>query len=147
MKTKILHGIGGLDYIEIRQVPFRTSHDKSIGDVVAIDLGSLERLVASELIRQRVPIRGKEVHFLRKALGMSMEKFAGSLGLTAASILKWEKASTKRLALVNEFAVRGFVAERLKTVAPVNFSDLNESTESPRKTIINWKPTAKSKAA
>ncbi len=147
MKTKKLHGIGGLDYVEIRQVPMRTNADKSIGDVITADMGDLERLVASEIIRQRIPVRGKEVLFLRKALGMSMEKFAGHLGLTAASILKWERASVKRLALVNEFAVRGFVAERLKMSTPVKFSDLNEAAESPRKMIATWKSSEKEKAA
>lgn len=147
MKTKTLHGIGGLDYVEIRQVPIRTSSDKSIGDIITADMGEIERLVASEIIRQRIPIRGKEVLFLRKALGMSMEKFAVHLGLTAASILKWERASTKRLALVNEFAVRGFVAERLKFGTPVRFSDLNEMSESPNKLTVTWGAAAKGHAA
>lgn len=147
MKTKSLHGIGGLEYVEIRQVPVRVSADKTIGDIITADMGDLERLVASEIIRQRVPLRGKEVLFLRKSLGMSMEKFAGSLGLTAASILKWERTSGKRLALVNEFAVRGFVAERLKLSTPVMFSDLNETTETPTKLVVTRGAAAKRKAA
>jgi DNA-binding transcriptional regulator YiaG len=147
MKTKTLHGIGGLDYVEIKQVPIRTSVDKNVGDIITANMGEIERLVASEIIRQRVPLRGKEVLFLRKALGMSMEKFAVCLGLTAASILKWERASSKRLALVNEFAVRGFVAERLKLGAAVRFSDLNEMSESPSKLTATWGAVAKGNAA
>lgn len=148
MKTTTLRGIGGLDYVEIKQVPIRTSKDKSIGDVIAANLGELEKLVAAELLRQKVPLRGREVLFLRKALGMSMEKFAVNLGLTAASILKWERTTDKRLALINEFAVRGFVAERLKLDAPVKFSDLSDETETPHKLIADWKAvSAKKKAA
>lgn len=147
MKTKTLHGIGGLDYIEIRHVPVKTSTDKTIGDIITVGMGELERFAASEIIRQALPLRGKEVLFLRKTLGLSMEKFAVSLGLTAASILKWERASSKRLALINEFAVRGFVAERLKLNTPVMFSDLTEMTSSPAKVIVTFGTATKHKAA
>lgn len=138
MRTTTLKGISGLYYVEIFHVPVRVSKDKTIGEVITANLGDLEKLVARELILQAVPLQGREVQFLRKALGMSMEKFAVHLGLTAASILKWERATDKRLALVNEFAVRGFVAERLKLGSHVKFSDLSDNSETPRKLAIDW---------
>lgn len=147
MKTETLRGIGGLSYIEVRQVPIRTSKDKTVGGIITADMGEIERFVAAEIIRQHLPLRGKEVLFLRKALGLSMEKFAVSLGLTAASILKWERASGKRLALINEFAVRGFVAERLKVKEAVRFSDLSDTTETPKKVVLNWETVTKNEAA
>ena len=146
MKTQTLHGIGGLDYVEIRQVPIRSSKGKLIGDIIAADMGEIERHVAVELIRGRVPLRGKEVLFLRKALGMSMEKFAGHLGLTAASILKWERATGRRLALINEFAVRGFVAERLKLKNLGKFSDVSDTAETPKKLVVAWSAADKEEA-
>jgi DNA-binding transcriptional regulator YiaG len=147
MKTRTLYGIGGLDYVEVRSVPVRSSADKELGDVIVADMGDLERRVSSEIIRQRLPLRGKEVLFLRKALGMSMEKFANHLGLTAASILKWERTSGKRLGLINEFAVRGFIAERLKLDTPVRFSDLSDTTETPAKLVIGWELSSKAKGS
>lgn len=137
----------GLDYVEVKHVPIRVSKDKSIGDVIVPKLGEIEKLVSAEIIRQALPLRGKEVQFLRKALGLSMEKFAVKLGLTAASILKWERATTKRLALVNEFAVRGFVSERLKLGAPVRFSDLSDTSETPKKLVVDWRDAAANRDA
>ena len=147
MKTKTLHGIGGLDYVEVRHVPVRTSKDETIGDVIVANMGELERLVAAEIISQSIPLHGKEVLFLRKALGMSLAKFAAHLSLTAASVMKWERAASKRLALINEFAVRGFVAERLKLITPVKFSDLSDMTETPSKLVVTWSNKTKGKAA
>lgn len=72
----------------------------------------------------RIPLRGKELRFLRKVLGLSYEKFAGPMGLSSATVMKWEKAEEARLHSVNEVAVRVFVAERLSLKVDGAFSKL-----------------------
>ena len=99
-----------LEYIVFKNVPMRSSKH---GDVVDLDLAVLELLAATAVIELRIPLRGKEVRFLRKVLGLSYEKFAGPMDLSAATVMKWERAETDRLHMVNEVAVRTFVAERL----------------------------------
>jgi DNA-binding transcriptional regulator YiaG len=138
MKTMTLKGMGGLHYVEVRQVPYMMSPRKDVGKVIQPDLGEIEKRVASEIIRQQVPLRGQEVNFLRKALGLSMEKFAVSIGLTAASVLKWERTRNKRLAPINEAAVRSLVAEKLGIDIPGKFSSLVGAKESPRKLTVIW---------
>ena len=99
-----------LEYIVFKNVPM---HSSKHGDVIDLDPGVLEMLAAKAVIEARIPLRGKEVRFLRKVLGLSYEKFAGPMDLSAATVMKWEKAEFDRLHLVNEVAVRAFVAERL----------------------------------
>jgi DNA-binding transcriptional regulator YiaG len=59
-----------------------------------IDLpkGVIDKGIAFKLIEDRVPIRGAEVLFLRKALGLSLKDWADKFGLSAAGVLKWERA-------------------------------------------------------
>jgi DNA-binding transcriptional regulator YiaG len=145
MKTMTLKGMGGLQYVEVRQVPYKMSERKDVGRVIQPDLGEIEKRVASEIIKQQVPLRGQEVNFLRKALGLSMDKFAVSIGLTAASVLKWERARAKRLAPINEAAVRSLVAEKLGIDIPGKFSSLVGAGESPRKLTVVWSDSTRTK--
>jgi hypothetical protein len=99
-----------LEYIVFKNVPMRSSDH---GDVVDLDVEVLELLAAKAVVETRVPLRGVEVKFLRKVLGLSLEKFAGPMGLSAATVMKWERQELGRLHAVNEVAVRTYVAERL----------------------------------
>jgi DNA-binding transcriptional regulator YiaG len=109
-RKETLKGFGGLDYLTITGVPIReTAH----GEVIDIPYERLERLVAKAIVKNAVPIRGLEVKFLRKALGLSLGAFAKELELTAPGVLKWEKAAKERLLMPNEAAVRAFAAEKL----------------------------------
>jgi DNA-binding transcriptional regulator YiaG len=130
----VIKGIGGLNYIEIRGVPVRKK--EGIGEVIEVPPIELERFVAAELIKANVPLRGLEVSFLRKVLGMSMDQFARKLGLTAASVFKWERNATRRLARVNEFAVVGLASSELG-ISPPSFADLSPE-DSPRHLTLVW---------
>ena len=61
---------------------------------------------------------------MRKALGLSLEKFANKLGLTSGSVFHWEKAEDQRLTPVNEVAVRSLAAEELDLEISGKFSAL-----------------------
>jgi DNA-binding transcriptional regulator YiaG len=94
------------------------------GPVIDLDPSVLERLAAMAVLKEKIPLRGIEVHFLRKVIGLSMEKFAGRLGLSSGTIFHWEKNELERLSTVNELAVRSFVAEELGIEISGKFSDL-----------------------
>jgi len=83
------------------------------GPIIDLDPSILDKLAAGAIIEQKIPLRGIEVHFLRKVAGLSLERFASKLGLSAGTIFHWEKAKLDRLATVNELAVRSFIAEEL----------------------------------
>ena len=67
---------------------------------------------------------GKEVKFLRKVLGLSLEKFANKMSLSSGTVFHWEKVETERLAPVNEVCVRSLLAEELNIDLQAKFSQL-----------------------
>jgi DNA-binding transcriptional regulator YiaG len=132
-KNAMHYAICGLEYVYLENVPVRqTKH----GPVLDADLSIVERMIAEEIIRQRIPIRGAEVQFLRKALGASMQKFGALLGLSAPAILKWEKARAKRLQPANEVAVRALMAEQLQIALEGKFTVLKGAEHTPERISV-----------
>jgi len=124
------YAICGLDYVDLENVPIRhTAH----GEVVDADPALIERIIAGEIVRQGVPLRGAEVQFLRKTLGLSMARFGKLLGLSAPAILKWERARNQRLLPANEVAVRALLAEQLDLAIEGKFSVLKGLPETPER--------------
>lgn len=89
-----------------------------------------------------MPIRGAEVVFLRKALGMTLSSWAKELGLSAAGIMKWEKDAKKRLSRVNEAAVRAFCAELLSIKLGGKWSELVAHDMTPKKLSLRMHKAA-----
>lgn len=110
-----------LDYITFTGVPLRES---DYGPVIELKPHVLEYLAAKAVIKKRIPLRGKEVRFLRKTIELSLEKFAGKLGLTSGTVFHWEKAEDERLTPINEAAVRALMAEELGLQISGHFSEL-----------------------
>jgi DNA-binding transcriptional regulator YiaG len=128
-RKKLIHyTICGLDYVYLENVPVRQSR---YGDVLAVDVAVVERAIAREIIRQGIPLRGAEVRFLRKCLGMSLEKFGSILGLSAPAILKWERMQDKRLQPINEVAVKAMMAEQLGIELEGKFTLLKGLDKAP----------------
>ena len=128
-----LKGLVGLDYILFKNVPMRQSE---YGPIIDLAPGVLEKLAAQAIIEHRIPIRGKEVKFLRKTLGFSMEKFASKLELTSGAVFKWEKDPDERLHPTNEIVVRAFVAEALGVEIAGKYSVLLGKSEQPEELIL-----------
>jgi DNA-binding transcriptional regulator YiaG len=103
-------GLVPLEYVRFINVPVKKTKS---GDVIALPPHVLEELAAKAVIKERIPLRGREVRFLRKTLGLSLEKFAAKLGLSAGTVLHWERAEDSQLSSMNEAGVRAFVAEEL----------------------------------
>ncbi len=121
MKTKVVKGYYGLEYVTVVLPVGSSKH----GDVIVVDFGEVEVKVARLLIEKRVPLRGKEIKFLRKAIGLSLEKFGAELGVSAPAILKWEREKEdQRLDPINEVAVRALLAEKLGVRITGTFSAL-----------------------
>lgn len=137
MRRKLVHyAICGLDYVYLANVPVRRT---SQGEVIDADPARIEREIACEIVRQGVPIRGAEVQFLRKCLGTSLQKFGTLLGLSAPAILKWERARMKRLAPINEVAVRALMAEMLDIQLEGKFTVLRGNHDIPRQLALGMK--------
>jgi DNA-binding transcriptional regulator YiaG len=116
-----LDGLVALEYIHFLNVPMK---DSKHGPIVDLSPEVLDRLAAKAVIVERVPLRGQEVQFLRKVIGLSLERFANKIGLSSGTVFHWEKASKERLAPVNEAAVRSLLAEELELEISGKFSQL-----------------------
>jgi DNA-binding transcriptional regulator YiaG len=129
-RRTIRYTICGLDYVYLKYVPVKKTRH---GEVLDADPAVIEREIATEIVRQGIPIRGAEVKFLRKSLGLSMERFGMLLGLSPPAILKWEREPQKRLHPTNEVAVRALMAEKLNIVLEGKFTVLKGRAVSPER--------------
>lgn len=139
MKNQTIKGYFDLDYVVLVDVPVRTS---KAGPVIDLDPAIIEKRIAEELILQRVPLKGREVTFLRKVLGLSFEKFGNSFGYTGSGVLKWERHPDKRLDPLVEAAMRSFFAEKLGVKMSGWFHELVGKTESPSSVEVRTKRAA-----
>jgi DNA-binding transcriptional regulator YiaG len=146
LTLKTLKGVGNLDYPEVHGVPM-IEDDMHGEGIHAQVLGEVEQLVASEIIAQRLPLRGAEVAFLRKSLGLSRLEFAKGLGLSDVAVLKWERDPKKRLALINEVAVRAYFAPKFKVKLAGAIDDLVGIESAPKKLVIQYSNKGKRRAA
>ncbi len=125
-----IEGIGSIDYIVFKNVPMRES---KFGPVVELSEKLMENIAAHAIIENRFPIRGKEVLFLRKSIGMSLAQFSEKLGLTAGAVQRWEKEENERLHTINEAAVRALVADALQIDISGKLSELVGIGKTPKR--------------
>lgn len=123
--------IGSREYIIIKSRNKNQSIEKTLEQH-----SDFREKIAIEIIRQNFPIRGAEVSFIRKAIGLSLSKVAGKLELSKPAILKWERKPNERLALVNEVAFRVFIAELLDLEFETKLSCLRSSIEDTVDLIV-----------
>lgn len=134
---KTLKGIGNLAYVEMRHVPMKAY--AGYGDSIdAQVLKEVESQVARAIILKRLPARGQEVEYFRNVFGLSVRDFAQRLGLSHVAVLKWEKAKTKRLDLVNEVALKALVSGLLGLKLPASIESLSGEGESPERLVLEY---------
>ena len=109
-RKTLQYGLCGLEYVFLVNVPVVKDGGEEFIDLPPEEI---DRMIAVQIIRQRVPLRGKEVLFLRKALKMNRNRWAEKLGVTASGIFRWEEAGEKRMSRINEAAIRMLCAEEL----------------------------------
>lgn len=78
-----------------------------------MDDAKLQKLVAIAILENPVPLHGKELAFLRKVTGLSLNKFGRRLGVTSGTIFYWEKATKQKLGPMSTIAVKFLCAEEL----------------------------------
>ena len=132
-KKTIHYRLCGLDYVYLIVPVLKL---KTGEEIIDLPMGVIDRGIAFKIIEERIPIRGAEVSFLRKALGFSLKEWADKFGLSAAGVLKWERTRENRLALVNEAAVRALCAEHLGVEFEGIWSELVADDKTPKKVSV-----------
>lgn len=120
----------GLEYVQLIDLPIGIDGEVEYFDILP---DQIDRMIAYEIIYQGVPIRGREVLFLRKTLKMNRNQWATKLGITASGILRWEQFGDRRLSRINEAAIRMVCAEELEIELEGKWSSVVTQTEVPTK--------------
>ena len=82
--------MSGLDYIWLKN-GYRVRETQH-GEAVSIeDMEGLHRLIAQDIVSNRVTLTGSEFRFLRKELKLSQESLASVLGNEAQTVSLWER--------------------------------------------------------
>lgn len=84
----------GLDYVTLANLEVRRC--KECGDVEAVipKIQELHRVIAQTIARRQSRLRGREIRFLRKYLGLSGEDAARALGVGASWLSRCENNKT-----------------------------------------------------
>lgn len=107
-ETFIYEGLGFP--IELIDTPMK----KVFGEwVIDIDMNALQLFVFNGLIHKPYPLTGAELRFMRKFLEMSTTEFGKKLGISHATVVKWEKQQAK-ISPIQESYIRMFLFECLK---------------------------------
>ena len=121
MKKTSIKNFGGLTYVTITNIPVKQTE---FGDVIDMETGELEKLVAMALIQYKTPVRGAEFRVMKSAVGLSNESIAKQLGISRNTVLKWGKETAKRLPPPYEMLVRLLVAGALGMELIATIEDL-----------------------
>jgi len=107
-ETFIYEGLGFP--IELIDTPMK----KVFGEwIIDIDMNELQLFVFKGLIAKHSPLTGREMRFMRKFLHVSTTELGEDLGVTHATIVKWEKEQA-RLASAQEAYIRLYFLKRLQ---------------------------------
>lgn len=130
-KTQTIHyTLCGLEYVYLIDAPIGIADGEEFIDLPP---EQIDRQIAAAIVREGVPLRGKEVLFLRKALGMNRNQWAKKLGVTASGILRWEQAGDKLLSKINAVAIRLLCAEELGVALAGTWSAVAGENEQPER--------------
>jgi putative zinc finger/helix-turn-helix YgiT family protein len=98
----------------------------------------LHALIAFKLIKQRHPLNGKEIRFLRKNIGLTAKKLGEYIGIDNATISRWEKDAQPissphdRLLRLLYLNMKGIPQEEINTVIREDFAAIScEQVEPP----------------
>ena len=121
MKKTSIKNFGVLTYVTVTNVPIKGTE---FGEVIDMEPRELEKLVATALIRHKIPVRGAEFRIMKSAVGLSNESIAKQLGISRNTVLKWGKETAKRLPPPYEMLVRLLVGGSLRMVLVATIEEL-----------------------
>jgi DNA-binding transcriptional regulator YiaG len=130
-------GFLGLGYIDLHGVPVVKLASGGEGMHAQVRK-SVEIQVARAIISSAIPLRGREVAFLRSVLGLSQRALGELLGYSDVAILKWERAASKRLDLPNEIAVKVLLARRLGISVTSGEIVIDGAAKAPKHLVVQY---------
>jgi len=78
----------------------------------------LHAAIAKGILAQREALRGEEVRFLRKEMGIKAKDFAEMLGVTKVAVSRWENSKNALPAITDRLIRCVFLLHRLKQRTP-----------------------------
>jgi len=97
----------------------------AVASVLFPNLPGMIAAIALARVKHRQKLTGREVRFMREALGWSSTELAEKLGLDAATMSRWEN-DRQRIGSASERLLRVMVCEFLAAKAPAINTDLRE---------------------
>lgn len=79
----------------------------------------LHAAIAKEILSQRESLRGEQLRFLRKEMGIKAKDFAEMLGVTKVAVSRWENSTGPLPAMTDRLVRCVFLLHRLKEKTPV----------------------------
>jgi DNA-binding transcriptional regulator YiaG len=132
---KTIKAIGGLPYLEMRNVPVEM-HPRLGEGMHASVIQRAEQIAAMALITHIVPLRGLEIAFLRSFLGISMKEFGKLFGYSDVAVLKWERAKKKRVDVAVEHYIRLILVREFKI--HVDAMELLGGDKTPKSIVLEY---------
>lgn len=87
--------------------------------VLDINMNALQEFVFKGLIHKPSPLSGSELRFMRKFLNLSTTELGKNLGVSHATIVKWEKGEAK-ISPLQESYIRMFLFEKRQNGELIN---------------------------
>lgn len=78
----------------------------------------LHAAIAKDILAQREALRGEEVRFLRKEMGIKAKDFADMLGVTKVAVSRWENSKGALPPITDRLIRCVFLVHRLKQRTP-----------------------------
>ena len=90
------------------------------GDVTVEIMEEDKLSTAIAMARILIPMKfsGKEIRFLRKALGLKAKEFAKLIGITPETVSRWESGQTAGIGGFTDMGIRFVVGSKLSNRAP-----------------------------
>jgi DNA-binding transcriptional regulator YiaG len=143
---KELKGWGGLDYVRLTDMPGElTEGGEALLDAKVLQ--KAEKRILEEILLKNIPLRGLEVAFMRKALGMSRREFAREIQLSDVAVLKWEREEDKRLLPSTEIMIRAYFSKCLAIPLERVLTPLFIEAETPKELKVSYRSRSKRAAA
>ncbi len=88
-----------------------------------VDYNQLSRQLLAALASKPARLTGNEIHFIRHALAMTLERFARRFGVTHPAVIKWERQGNRPTAMTwaVEKDIRLEALRSLSEVKPARF--------------------------
>lgn len=100
----------GLDYVYLNNG--FVIHKTAYGEGVSIhDIDGLHKVIACDIVNNRVKLSGKEVRFLRRELELSQRALGDLLDVTDQTVANWEKENVE-IPKSSDVLLRAFYMER-----------------------------------